>query len=63
MVFAQMSSLLGGYESVLVLLLNSLSVVTQFVIGLLIFFGSKGLVNFMNSMRTPELKRDDHRDY
>ena len=62
-VFAQTSSLLGGYESVLVLLLNSLSVVTQFVIGLLIFFGSTGLVNFMNSMRTPELKRDDNRDY
>ena len=56
-VFAQMSSLLGGYESVLVLLLNSLSVVTQFVIGLLIFFGSKGIGQFHEQHEDTGIKK------
>ena len=39
-------------------LLASLPIITEFIIGLGIFLGSQGLVNFLNSMRTAGLKRE-----
>lgn len=44
------------------ILLASAGVITEFIIGLGIFLGSQGLVNFLNSMRTAGLKKDDDHD-
>jgi len=41
------------------ILLGSVGIITEFIIGLGIFLGSQGLVNFLNNMRTVGLKKDD----
>jgi len=41
------------------ILLGSGGIITEFIIGLGIFLGSQGLVNFLNNMRTVGLKKDD----
>ena len=40
-------------------LLASVEIITEFTIGLGIFLGSQGLVNFLNNMRTVGLKKED----
>ena len=42
------------------LLLGAGGAITQFIVGLGIFLGSQGLVNFLNSIRTAGLKREDN---
>ena len=41
------------------ILLGSVGIITEVIIGLGIFLGSQGLVNFLNNMRTVGLKKDD----
>ena len=41
------------------ILLGSVGIITEFIIGIGIFLGSQGLVNFLNSMRTAGLKREE----
>lgn len=41
------------------LLLGDGGAITQFIIGLGIFLGSQGLVNFLKTIRTAGLKRED----
>jgi len=40
------------------IILGSGGVITEFIIGLGIFFGSHGLVNFLNKIRAAGLKRE-----
>lgn len=41
------------------ILRSSVEAIGEFIIGLVLFLGSQGLVNFLNSMRTAGLKRKD----
>jgi len=41
------------------ILLGSVGIITEFIIGLGFFLGSQGLVNFLNNMGTVGLKKDD----
>ncbi|KJR45671.1 hypothetical protein UF75_3928 [Desulfosporosinus sp. I2] len=41
------------------LLLGAGGPITQFIVGLGIFLGSQGLVNFLDTIRTAGLKRED----
>jgi len=41
------------------ILLGSVGIITEFIMGLGIFLGSQGLVNFLNNIRTVGLKKDD----
>lgn len=41
------------------LLLGAGGAITQFIVGLGIFLGSQGLVNFLNAIRTAGLKKED----
>ncbi|HEY8911122.1 MAG TPA: hypothetical protein VIM51_12725 [Desulfosporosinus sp.] len=41
------------------ILLGSVGIITEFIIGLGIFLGSQGLVSFLNNMRTMGLKKED----
>lgn len=58
-----MYSMSGLPNSTTILILKSGGVITEFIIGLGIFLGSQGLVNFLSNMRTAGLKRkDDHEE-
>ena len=59
LVFILTSSMRELPNSFTGLLLGSVGVITKFIIGLGIFLGSQGLVNFLNNMRTVGLKRED----
>ena len=41
------------------ILLGGIGIITQLIIGLGIFFGSRGLVNFLNTLRSAGIKRNN----
>ncbi|HVJ50664.1 hypothetical protein [Desulfitobacterium sp.] len=52
-------SMSNGPNSITRVILGSVGVITEFIIGLWIFFGSQGLINFLNNIRTTGLKREN----
>lgn len=54
-----LSTLSGSPNSITRIILGSVGGITEFIIGLGIFFGSQGLVNFLNILRTAGLKKEN----